>query len=170
MSKLINILSSYISREDQKPKKLFYRYELNYTGGGTVSIILSTFYSQRETKCYHFCSRDFDSSEYGRLRRICKLGSRIAFETKDEAMLDFLRRKRLRKTYLENELEAINALLEATKVPEKERLTFGKIVANLRAAPTGDYFTIPNKYKSITRGDNKRINFDTEEFEFDLEE
>lgn len=139
--------------------KVFYKMKLVPSELG-LSIWTDTFYSVHETPCYHFCINEWQRGFAAAglvnegetafqslkrrgvtLRRIAKQGSRVAFESREQAFKNLVYLKSRQLMHMKRDLEFLNRFLEFSKdngladleekytqliVPETEDLVRGR--------------------------------------------
>ena len=121
-------MSKYIDKDTAKP---FYKMQL-HPGEYGVKVFTTTFFSIHETECFNFCVNEFAlmrMNGYGNLKnesqtakakralvkvhRVAKVGSRVAFDSKQKAYdhLIFMKKRHVR--HLQRDIELIGLSLKA---------------------------------------------------------
>lgn len=105
--------------------KTFYRMKLIPTESG-LTIWTDEYYSVHETPCYHFCIAEWLRASYEianhdykslkkrgvKLKKIAKLGSRFAFETKEQAFNNLIYLKGRQLMHMKRDMEFLKTFLE----------------------------------------------------------
>lgn len=146
----------------EHPKqKVFYKMLMGIDENG-IAVTTRRYFSIHETPCFHFCIAEHDrgflvpglrrEGETGlqtarrrkvKVYRIAKAGSRIAFETEEEAFkhLQFLKRKQL--NHMRRDIEFVKRFLDVTE--DKAHTDLGRDRFGLRILPgtqelVGEYY------------------------------